>query len=261
MLTSVPSSDNRPVVVLLHSSLSSRKQWSALIQAHEANFRFIALDLLGYGQSAFPADAAARGFTLAHETDAVMAALDQQLPNGQSFHLIGHSYGGCTALRLARLMRPRVLSLAVFEPVAFHLLAEDDAARSEIEQFAGAIAAADAADDATRLFIDYWNRPGVFDTLPDNQRQRFMDQIEKVKLDFVALLGEASTLEDMAQLDMPALVMSGLSGPGSTRRVAEQLAAALPNASYRQTKGGHMAPITDAVAVNEVLLDFLPRAA
>ncbi|WP_395406424.1 alpha/beta fold hydrolase [Pseudoduganella sp. UC29_106] len=247
----------KPAVVLLHSSLSSRNQWSALMAAHSEQYRFIALDLLGYGKSAFPTESAAAGYTLAHEADAVAATLASHLDAGEPFHLVGHSYGGATALRLARQLRERVLSLTVFEPVAFHLLQRNDAARMEIEAFAGSIAAAEREEDATRIFIDYWNRPGVFDALPDIQRQRFMSQIAKVKLDFIALLGEPATLDDAAQLGLPALVMAGRKGPSSTRRVAEQLAAALPNGSFMETAGGHMGPITDAEAVNEAIIGFL----
>jgi len=247
----------KPAVVLLHSSLSSRNQWSALMSACGDQYRFIAIDLLGYGKSAFPTEAAEAGYTLAHEADAVAAALASQLDAGEAFHLVGHSYGGATALRLARQLRGRVLSLTLFEPVAFHLLQRDDDARIEIESFAGAIAAAEREDDATRIFIDYWNRPGAFDALPENQRQRFMSQIAKVKLDFVALLGEPATLADVAQLDIPALVMAGRKGPSSTRRVAEQLAAALPDASFLEAAGGHMGPITHAEAVNEAIIGFL----
>lgn len=249
--------DARPAVVLLHSSLSSRKQWDALIAAQQASYRFIAIDLLGYGKSAFPTEAAAAGYTLAHEADAVAAALAAQLGTGEAFHLIGHSYGGATALRLARQMRSRVLSLALFEPVAFHLLPASDAGRQEIQAVVDAINAADNAEGAARTFIDYWNRPGAFDTLPEVQRQRFSAGMAKVKLDFIALLGEPATVADMAGLDLPALVMAGSKGPASTRRVAETLAAALPQGRFSLTAGGHMGPITHANAVNAQLLEFL----
>lgn len=251
------SSAVKPAVVLLHSSLSSRNQWSALMSNSGEQYRFIAIDLLGYGKSAFPTEAAEAGYTLAHEADAVLAALTSQLDAGEPFHLVGHSYGGATALRLARQLGKRVLSLTLFEPVAFHLLQPDDPARVEIEGFANAIAAADTEAEATRIFIDYWNRPGAFDALPDNQRQRFMSQIAKVQLDFVALLGEPATLADFAQLDLPAKVLAGRKGPSSTRRVAEQLSAALPNASFEATAGGHMGPITHADDVNAAIMAFL----
>lgn len=259
MITSALPPDARPAVVLLHSSMSSRSQWADLMAQLEPHFRCIAVDLLGYGKSPFPA-VADGAFTLAHEVDAVNAAIAAPLEPGEPFHLIGHSYGGATALRMARQMPERVLSLTLFEPVAFHLLQPDDMARSEIAGVVANINVAASARDATRVFIDYWNRAGAFDALPETQQQRFTAQIAKVKLDFQALLGEPATLADLAQLAMPALVMSGARSPISTRRLAERLAAALPNADAVQTAGGHMAPITHGAAVNPVIAGFLTGA-
>ncbi len=236
--------------------MSSKGQWSELINQYQSGFRFIAVDLLGYGKSPFPHDAGP-GFSLAHEVDAVMAAISLQLAPDEPFHLVGHSYGGATALRLARQEHQRVLSLTVFEPVAFHLLDDSDEARVEIEDVVACIRDAASDKDGTRTFIDYWNRAGVFDALPEAQQQRFTSQIAKVKLDFHALLSEPATLADMAQLDMPALVLSGSASPLSTRRVAARLAEALPNATTVQTKGGHMAPITHAAAINPLIASFL----
>jgi pimeloyl-ACP methyl ester carboxylesterase len=249
--------DSRPAVVLLHSSMSSRSQWAALMAAHEADYRFIALDLLGYGKAPFPDEAMRANFSLAHEVHAVQAALAVQLADNEAFHLVGHSYGGATALRLARTAPERIRSLAVFEPVAFHLLDAADPGRVEVGAVIDAIEAAATAQDATRRFIDYWNGPGAFDAMPAPMRERFTAQVAKVKLDFVALLGEPATLRDMAAIDIPALVLTGRTGPASTHGVATRLASVLPRATTRQTPGGHMAPITHAADVNRELLTFL----
>ncbi|WP_338771360.1 alpha/beta hydrolase [Massilia sp. METH4] len=253
--------DPRPAVVLLHSSMSSRSQWAALTAAHEAAYRFIALDLLGYGKAPFPNAAMQAAFSLAHEVDAVQAALAAQLEPDEPYHLVGHSYGGATALRLARTQPGRVRSLAVFEPVAFHLLDAGHPGRAEVGTVIAAIEAAATAEDATRSFIDYWNGPGAFDAMPAPLRERFTTQVAKVKLDFVALLAEPATLADMAAIDVPALVLSGRDGPASTRAVATALAATLPRATAAQTPGGHMAPITHAADVNQEIAAFLSTVA
>jgi pimeloyl-ACP methyl ester carboxylesterase len=251
--------DARPAVVLLHSSMSSRGQWAELSAQLASQFRCIAVDLLGYGQSPFPSDIDG-AYTLAHEVDAVNAAIASRLEPGESFHLVGHSYGGATALRLARQMPQRVLSLTVFEPVAFHLLPATDPARQEIEAVVARITAAPSERDATRIFLDYWNRDGAFDAMPAPLQDKFTAQIAKVKLDFQALLGEPAPLSAMARLTMPALVLSGLNSPLSTRRLAAQLAGALPNASAMQTQGGHMGPITHGAVVNPLIAAFLVGA-
>lgn len=237
--------------------MSSRSQWTALMAEHEARYRFVALDLLGYGKAPFPAAATHAGFTLAHEVDAVRTTLASELGDDEPFHLVGHSYGGATALQLARQLPGRVLSLALFEPVAFHLLDASDPARIEIAAVIAGIAAAVTPEDATRAFLDYWNGHGAFDAMPAPLRARFAAQIGKVRLDFVALMNEPSTLRDMASLDVPALVLSGSAAPISTRTVAARLAAALPRARAAQTPGGHMAPVTHAADVNRAIAAFL----
>lgn len=253
----------KPAVVLLHSSMSSKAQWTDLMSQLEGGFRCIAVDLLGYGASPFPADVDA-GYvhTLAHEVDAVSAAIASRLEPGEAFHLIGHSFGGASALHMARRMPARVQSLTLFEPVAFHLLPAQHPARAEIVAVVERINACGPGDDrdATRIFIDYWNRAGAFDAAPPAAQHKMVGMIAKVRLDFQALLGEAATLDDLSALTMPSLVMSGVGSPASTRLLAEALAAALPDATALQTRGGHMGPITHGAVVNPAIVNFLADA-
>ncbi|SEN54253.1 Pimeloyl-ACP methyl ester carboxylesterase [Duganella sp. CF517] len=250
----------KPAIVLLHSSMSSKAQWAPLVEQLTPEFRCIPLDLLGYGAAPYPPGAAqdeAYTHTLAHEAEAIADAIAAQLAPDEAFHLVGHSFGGVCALHLARRMPRRVRTLTLFEPVAFHLLPERDAARVEIVTVVGGIMACASDRDATRIFIDYWNRPGSFDAAPASAQDKMIAQIAKVKLDFQALLGEPVALADLAALTMPALVLSGQHSPASTRSLAAQLASALPDVRARETRGGHMAPITHGDAVNPTIAAFL----
>jgi pimeloyl-ACP methyl ester carboxylesterase len=259
MTASFATSVARPACVLLHSSMSSRSQWNALAAQQESALRCVAVDLLGYGKAPFPTAAQQQRFSLEHEVEAVLTTLADELAPDEPFHLVGHSYGGATALRLARrlLDTGRILSLTLFEPVAFHLLAPHDHARMDIENIIARIEAAATPRDGTAAFIDYWNGPGAFAALPAAMQERFTAQIAKVRLDFVALMSEPVTLADMATLDIPTLVLFGAQGPMSTRTVAEHLAAALPRAALHRTPGGHMAPITHAADVNGAIAAFI----
>ncbi|RZT04310.1 Pimeloyl-ACP methyl ester carboxylesterase [Duganella sp. CF402] len=251
----------KPAVVLLHSSMSSKSQWSSLKAQLGDAYRCIPVDLQGYGASPFPADAGDDYIhTLAHEVDAVIAATASELEPGEAFHLIGHSFGGACALHMARRMPQRVLSLTLFEPVAFHLLPATHPAKQEIVSVVARIKACDNDRDATRIFIDYWNRPGAFDDAPHAAQEKMMAQIAKVRLDFDALLGEQATLADLSMLTMPSLVMAGERSPASTRLLVEQLGEALPNASAMQTRGGHMGPITHGDVVNPAIVNFVSGA-
>ena len=119
-----------PPIVLLHSSMSSKSQWRELIESLRDRYRLIAIDLLGYGESAMPGDS----YSLRDEVRLVESVLARELQPGEQFHLIGHSYGGIVALQLAAQERPqRVRSLSLFEPIAFHLLPARDPDLAELE--------------------------------------------------------------------------------------------------------------------------------
>jgi len=239
--------------------MSSKAQWAALAAHLGDSYRPVALDLLGYGTASFPAAASGAGYvhTLAHEIDAINAALDAELAPDEPFHLVGHSYGGASALHLARRMPHRLLSLVLHEPVAFHLLPPHDPSRVEITAVVDTILAAPSDRDATRIFIDYWNRPGAFDAAPPAAQDKMIAMIAKVRLDFQALLGEPVSFADLAALKVRTLVMAGQHSPISTRGLAPQLAAALPNATVLETRGAHMGPITHGDAINPIIAAFI----
>ncbi|WP_267875228.1 alpha/beta fold hydrolase [Duganella lactea] len=248
----------KPAVVLLHSSMSSKSQWSSLKAQLGDAYRCIPVDLQGYGASPFPADAGDDyTHTLAHEVDAVVASIAAELEPGEAFHLIGHSFGGACALHMARRMPQRVLSLTLFEPVAFHLLPDGHPAKVEIVDVVGGITTCASDRDATRIFIDYWNRGGAFDVATASAQDKMVSQIAKVKLDFQALLDEPATLDDLSMLTMPTLVMAGERSPASTRLLVEQLGESLPNATLLKLRTAHMGPITHGAIVNPAITGFL----
>jgi pimeloyl-ACP methyl ester carboxylesterase len=104
-------------VVLLHSSMSSKSQWRGLVDTMRCASRVIAPDLLGYGAAPMPDTAA--GFGLHTEVRRLQALLQERVPSGP-LHLVGHSYGGAVALRLALALGTRVRGLTLYEPTAFH---------------------------------------------------------------------------------------------------------------------------------------------
>ena len=88
---------------------------------------------------------------------------------GGPVHLVGYSWGGAVALKLAAWRPEAVRSLTVIEPSAFHLLrGGSDADRRLFEEVMAIGAAMDPAagparrEAAMRLFIDYWNGDGAW---------------------------------------------------------------------------------------------------
>lgn len=245
-------------VVLRHSTGASNSQWRALMERLSPRFRVIAPDLYGYGAtSPWPGHGA---FCLGHEAAAVVAALLERLD--EPAHVVGHSYGGAVALRLARLRGDLLCSLAVIEPVAFHLLRcgdqADASAPQEITHIADAVARALACGDYTggfRQFVDYWSGEGTWGGIPAAKRDVLVARLTKVALDFHATLNEPARLEDFRTIAVPMLLIQGERSALPARRICRLLARALPELRMKTIEGaGHMAPLTHPNEVNEALV-------
>jgi len=249
-------------VVLIHCSTASSKEWRSLCKVMGDDFRAVMPDQWGCGHSdPWTGNGA---FDLGSEAAPVLEIM-QNL--GGPVHLVGHSYGGGVALRIARQRPDLVRSLTLIEPSAFHLLRHGDAAERDLFAEIAAIAAsvADAVADGDywsgmARFIDYWNGTGAWDNMPHDMRMAFCQRLGKVVLDFRALFEEPATLEDHAALSMPTLILCGDRSPAPSRRIVEMLLGTLPDARVARIAGaGHMSPLTHPEAVNAAIRDHLRR--
>ncbi|GCF08718.1 alpha/beta fold hydrolase [Dictyobacter arantiisoli] len=87
---------DRPAFVLLHGITSSAHSWVRLGPALANRFRVFALDMRGHGESIQPAPGTYSLHDTANDAAAFIQALDLQDP-----YLLGHSWGGATAIMLA----------------------------------------------------------------------------------------------------------------------------------------------------------------
>lgn len=249
-----------PAVVLLHSSLASKSQWRGLAERLARHHRTLAIDLLGYGDAPGPGDYAA--FSLETEVRRVLALVAQRLRPGERFQLVGHSYGGGVALRLAQAEPHRVASLALFEPTAFHLVGDGDPAIADVRAVADSLVPTDDAVELTRQaerFIDFWNGAGSFAALPEARRALFVRQMPKVRYDFRALLEDPQRAPALARLRVPTCLIVGRHGPACARRVAAVLEEALPIVQTHHVPTGHMGPLTHPELVDPFFEAWLRR--
>lgn len=167
---------------------------------------------------------------------------------------MGHSYGGFLALQLALARPDRVLSLALYEPVAFAVLS--DAERAAVDDI-GTYHPGTTGVDETWLagFVDWWNGSGSWPRLSEDARNAFRAVGWKVSQEVASLATDRS---DYATVTAPALVLGGSLTPAVERIVVERLATVLPNATAQILPGlGHMGPITHASQVNALLAGHL----
>ena len=242
-----------PPVVLLHSSQSASTQWRALVQELVGTHFVIAVDLLGYGQA--PKVDYIANFRLEQELPRIISAV-KQLNLSQPVQLIGHSYGGAVALKLALEKPFKIADVVVYEPVAFHVLPDDSPGMLEIQDISHAMHGKDAVE-CTRTFVDYWNDTGYFDALPERIQQIMVSQADKVALDFDALLNEPRRLEDYSGVEQRTLLLQGEHTRRSAKAVAEALSTVLPNVERDSVGAGHMGPLTHPADVNQRILRFL----
>jgi pimeloyl-ACP methyl ester carboxylesterase len=82
---------NGPTLIFLHGFLGSGDNWQAIVAELAPDYRCIALDLLGFGESSKPA----LNYTIWHQIELLQQFITAlELEN---VHLIGHSYGGWLA--------------------------------------------------------------------------------------------------------------------------------------------------------------------
>ena len=246
-------------VLCIHASASSSAQWKPLMERLAGRFRVLAVDLYGAGRS--PAWTGARPLTLADEVallEPVVAA------SGRRVHVIGHSYGGAVALKLALEHPEWLASLVVFEPVLFSLLMAHDpeapAAREIQAVRAETSAAVDRGDLAAAgaRFVDYWMGAGAWAGMPDARRQTVAAAMAAIPGEWHAIFEEPEPLVAFGALDVPALCLVGSDSPAPSRAVARLLTKTLPRVSEVELDGvGHMGPVTHPDRVNALIEQHL----
>jgi pimeloyl-ACP methyl ester carboxylesterase len=250
-------------VIALHCSLGSGRQWTKLISELGCSCRVIAPDISGYGSGPAPANPP---LTLAEEVEQLGTAIGS---TEGPLHLVGHSYGGAIAFKIATTSRfaGRVRSLTLIEPVLPTLLKESPADRRLYDLFAQLAnkVFVDLWDgmylEAVDRFTSYWNGSGPAEQPSSEVRLRMMDCVEKVAYDFAAVLAEENVTSAAAAIAVPTLLLSGGLSPYLTQRIAGRLASLIEGAeAHHFPAAGHMLPLTHARLVNPLILAHISRA-
>ncbi len=259
-ITYIDTGSGEPVV-MIHCSSSCAREWQSLCETLNADFRSIAVDQWGCGKS--DSWGGQVDFTLASEAAPIVNVIREI---GTPVHLVGHSYGGGVALKIAREHPDLVLSLTLIEPSCFQLLAgdpQDAELLSEITTLANAVIDAVSSGnywEGAEQFVDYWSGTKTWAAMPHKLQMRLCQTLGKVILDFRALINEPAELGDYANITCPVLVLCGEYARGPNRRIAEILADALPHVTLQMIpQAGHMSPVTHPEVVNSAILEHLYR--
>ena len=230
----------RPALAV-HCSLASSGAWTGIAGKLSDTVTLTAFDLPGHGRSG---DWASEGDFLTHATRIAASFVDRPVD------LVGHSYGGLVALRLALAAPDAIRTLTLIEPVLFTAAKGDpewDRHLAGEGPFRAALAAGDR-EGAARAFMQVWGTGEDWDRLDDRARARIVERIHLI------VAGDPATLSDsggilapdaLESLDMPVLLIRGEASPPIIERIAENIAARLPDVGIATVPAaGHMVPIT-----------------
>ena len=244
-----------PPALLLHCSLAHSGAWAGVMARLSGHLAMRAPDLPGHGATTHDPAVPTQDEALAD----ALRLLEGQAPA----HVIGHSFGGTVALRLAAEHPGRVASLTLFEPVQFSLLAETDPEAHAQERRDAAEALEAALDEdwetAARAFLDRWGTP--WESLPTERAASIMKVLPLTLESNLCLLDPAVARirpDDLGRIRCPVLLLAGGASPPVVRRINAVIASRIPGARSLSLPGvDHMGPITHPDRVADAILDMI----
>jgi pimeloyl-ACP methyl ester carboxylesterase len=219
-----------PAIVLLHGGHQSAHSWD-LVSLHLArNYRVLALDQRGHGDSEWARDVVYSNHEMSLDAEAFIGAMGLQRPI-----VVGHSMGGRNAMLLIRRNQALVRAAVIID-VGPELSEKGRAA------IAGFVQGNQEFDDLehfvrnVRQYDPYRSREHIERTVKYNMLERadgkYVSKCDSNprRLGIVRGSGplENITLEDAAGFDMPVLLVRGANSNILAPDAAERFAAALP---------------------------------
>ena len=238
-----------PALFLLHSLLSDRASFDAIVPKLSQSFRAIVPELPGFGRSqAVSGDLAA----IADR----MAEFVKDAAGGDEAIVLGNGYGGFVALQMA-IRHPNIAAKLI--------LADCGAAFSESGREAFRTMAAASKAKGLSVITDVAMRrlfaPEFQVQHPDlmrDRREAFLRTDPEVFQAACAALAELDLRPELAQVKIPVLVLVGEHDEATPPPMSRQLAAGLPNAHLKIIPGcAHVPQLQSPEVFLDAIGDFL----
>jgi 2-succinyl-6-hydroxy-2,4-cyclohexadiene-1-carboxylate synthase len=257
--TATDTTQQNPLLVLIHGFTGSTENWAAHIQTFTHwGFHIIALDMLGHGRSSIPSDA--QRYSIEHSQADIIAALQALGVGPGEAILLGYSMGGRIALytALSGFFRALILESATpglsTEQEREQRRRCDEALASCIEQY------------GIEAFVDYWERRPLFVTqLALSLETRRALRQQRLKNDPLGLANSLRGVGTGAQpdlrnrlstLQLPVLLITGAEDQKFTT-LAEEMLPLLPQGRHVVVPGaGHTVHLEQPEAFASTVRNF-----
>jgi pimeloyl-ACP methyl ester carboxylesterase len=218
-----------PAVVLVPGSCSTGAAWRPVVAQWNSSFRCVTTSLLGYGGTA--ERRTADDADIAHEAEIVEAVIRRA---ACPVHLVGHSFGGLTALAVALRNKVPLRSLTIAEapgPEILRHMEEREHYRAFRDMTEAYFAAFHAGEEAAiEQMIDFYGGAGTFASWPQRVREYAVEATPVNILDWASAYGFELTPALLGTVEIPALVLWGEASHPAARRANELLGRYIPNA-------------------------------
>jgi pimeloyl-ACP methyl ester carboxylesterase len=242
-----------PCVLLIHGHPFDRSLWRPQIEALRRDFRVVAPDLRGFGESpGTPHSVSMREYAEDIEALLVGLGIDRVAP-------VGLSMGGLVAMELATRHPERCWALGLVATTAEPVTPQERAARRE---------RADLVErDGIGVLIDYMHTGVYGPRCPPEVRARVDAMMARAPV-----AGAAAALRGRAErpdyrprlraLDLPAFVCTGSEDPWSDEAVTAEIVESLQRPELTVIDGaGHLPNLEAESVFNRALAAFLTRHA
>ncbi len=214
---------DKPVLFLIHGIGSWHHTWDSLLPRLTQSFTVVTYDLRGHGASPVPIEPFGLD-DLVDDLDYLRAKLGIE-----QAHFAGHSLGGMIGPAYARRYPDRVLSLGLLSTAAFRT--NDDTAKVR-----GVVATMEeqGIDKVLPTLTNRWFTDPFAEANPDvieARLKRAMATPADIFLQVFHIYANTEMSPYLADLDMPALVLTGENDGGCNPRLNHQIADALPNST------------------------------
>lgn len=242
-------------VLLVHGSLCDCRYWVPQMSALARHYRVIAISLRHHWPATTTADDG--NFSVSQHAADLVGLLDHlALPHA---HVVGHSRGGRVALELALGQRERIRSLVLADPGAQFADEPRRTTASFVTEATHRIRSGDV-EGGLGLFVDAVNGEDTWARMIAGFKRMARDNAGTLlgqSIEPVQVLSDT----DLADLDVPTLLIGGAASPPRYAQILDRLVAGLPHTQRITIEGAaHGMNLAKPHSFNTAVLDFLAQS-